>query len=829
MLRHRIEYQRPLKLRPVGACHLIPTELQASYWLPSAQRFRIYKKVNQLTVGRIGETMRRLSTQECERLNEFLVRPTNNAAKRSFDQIRDRLGLSPDMKFNVEGQKCNFLIGDQTAALIKNHWGSQWSLLSLAEQDVIISRLLEIQDPKAVLTWLIEAYGFDEQSAQKISDINFPDKFGEYSQKAITLLLPHLEAGLTYKEAVERAGLGLKTSEGDEPEHFQTLPYYGKVLKNHVAFVKSAAQKRPDTLSLEQKYGKVANPTIHIILNEIGKLINDLISHHGHAPEQIIMRLARDLPPSARGKREEEARRKRNQIQSEARRVILAQHGAQDNYTNHLKLRLFDEMLSENKMCIYSGQIITLRQLFSDEIQIDHILPFSRTLENGFGNKILCSRESLEEKGNHTPYEAFGGGSDWEHILQRASVLPRKKQMHFGPDAMVNSSGVKRDFMRSQFNEIRYVAQLVKRYVEVIYTDLNASESKNRVWVTPGRLVSDLRYFSGLDFISPAYDLGNEKLTDYRQHAVDAAVIGFIDRGLLERAMNKSNRLKKRRYPDLMKIMAEPLKSRSEPIKDKLKTVIVSHKPDHGYQGAMHNETAYGITGRRDERDQMLLVTRKPLSAFATVKQLEGIRDQALKSKFIKAVQGLSGQAFQEALQKCGEEMSPPVRRVRVLTTMKDRSFVTIGHDGNPAAKAYKGDGNYCYDVWAAEKNGKAVWTGEVITTFQAYQCARIDKDWWRKPLGRNGQRLIARLRTYDMLEISHNEKRIIVRVCQITPGKLIMAKHFESNVDARTRAGYKGDNPLKYIFKSPSTLQKTKPCLITVSPAGYVKRKALL
>ena len=44
----------------------------------------------------------------------------------------------------------------------------------------------------------------------------------------------------------------------------------------------------------EVRYGRIANPTVHIALNQLRRLINAIVARHGH-PAEIIVELARDL------------------------------------------------------------------------------------------------------------------------------------------------------------------------------------------------------------------------------------------------------------------------------------------------------------------------------------------------------------------------------------------------------------------------------------------------------------------------------------------------------------------------------------------------------
>ena len=108
-------------------------------------------------------------------------------------------------------------------------------------------------------------------------------------------------------------------------------------------------------------------------------------------------------------------------------------------------------------------------------------------------------------------------------------------------------------------------------------------------------------------------------------------------------------------------------------------------------------------------------------------KDLEKIRDHDIKLKLLKETQGLSGAAFKAALIMSAKAMKPPVYRIRVEENLK---VIPFKDKQGREYKAYKGDGNYCYDIWLDVK-GK--WTGEVISTFEAYQLSRKDKNWWEK------------------------------------------------------------------------------------------------
>ena len=66
-------------------------------------------------------------------------------------------------------------------------------------------------------------------------------------------------------------------------------------------------------------------------------------------------------------------------------------------------------------------------------IEIDHALPFSRTWDDSFNNKVLVLGSENQNKGNQTPYEYFNGkdnSREWRNlkrVLKPAVFLAVKK------------------------------------------------------------------------------------------------------------------------------------------------------------------------------------------------------------------------------------------------------------------------------------------------------------------------------------------------------------------------------------------------------------------
>ena len=84
-------------------------------------------------------------------------------------------------------------------------------------------------------------------------------------------------------------------------------------------------------------------------------------------------------------------------------------------------------------------------------------------------------------------------------------------------------------------------------------------------------------------------------------------------------------------------------------VREKIRGIVVSHRAEHGWQGRMHKDTAYGPVEARN--GVHTIVTRKPLSGL-TAKDFPNIRDRKLAEALEAhvAAEALADRAFADAL-----------------------------------------------------------------------------------------------------------------------------------------------------------------------------------
>ncbi|MFZ2300700.1 MAG: type II CRISPR RNA-guided endonuclease Cas9 [Gallionella sp.] len=762
-------HQRPLKPVKPGRCTFMPYEERAPLALPSTQRFRMYQEVNNLRILRNGLKEEPLTLKQ----RDDLIAALEENSKCSFTKIKKLLGVGGTVKFNFEDPKREELKGNTTSAILsKNeHFGSAWFKFDEAKQDAIVLQLVKEENEAKLVRWLQDETGIDEKRAEAIANAGLPEGYGSLCTKALARILPELRRDvMTYDKAVQAAGFDHHShiNPSATGEILLELPYYGEPLQRHVGFGSNDPKD-----SDEKRYGKIANPTVHIGLNQVRLVVNALIKHYGH-PSEVIVEVARDLKQSKDQRDEEHKRQTENQKRNKRLRediaCVLNISEERVKRADIEKMILWEELSFDpaDRRCPYSGVQISVTMLLSDEVEIEHILPFSQTLDDSLNNKTVALRQANRVKGNRTPWDAFGAqstaGFDYAGILARAEQMPRGKRYRFAEDGYQRWLKDDAGFLPRALNDTRHMSKVAFEYMKLICPNTR---------VIPGRMTAMLRAKFGLNDVLGLN--GEKNRNDHRHHAVDACVIAVTDQGLLQRFAKASASAREQHLNRLVENMPLPWESYREHVQRAIDAIWVSHKPDHSHEGAMHNDTAYGLRGD---------------GKVSVHKMVEGKRERIYES--LKVIE---------------------------ITNAKANGRHGLLDNGEPRPyKGYKGDSNYCIEI---VRNEKGKWEGEVISTFDAYQLVRehgVER--LRHPaLSVSGKPLVMRLIRDDFIRLEDEDGIRTLRVCKIREGQIALADVVQANVDARTRT-----KEIAYILKAASSLQKAKARRVSISPIGELR-----
>ncbi|WP_407048078.1 type II CRISPR RNA-guided endonuclease Cas9 [Methyloraptor flagellatus] len=836
-------FQRPLKEPKIGKCTLIPTEERLPKAHPLFQRRRLLEEVNALEIVVPGAPARKL--QKAER--DLLVAKLQDKQKVSFETLRKLLRLDPAARFNKESTNRKDLIGDEIRAQFsdKKRFGNRWVHLTPTAQWRIIEQLRDEEDIGKLLGWLEAECGLTSDQAKAVASARLPEGYGRFGPTATEMLIEQLAADvIVYSEAVARAGLGhhsdYRTGEiFTDPKGRPALPYYGVALERHI-MPGTAEPTDPEEL----RVGRITNPTVHIGLNQLRRVVNALIRRFG-VPKEIVVELARELKLSEDRKSEIAAENARNRRAAEQRSQKLRDELRQpDTGANRALLKLWEELGPDNvldRRCVYSGRQISATMLFDGSVEVDHILPFALTLDDGNDNRILALREANRLKRRRTPHEArldfeatFGPDASWDQIAARAAKLPRGKRWRFEPDALAHFDA-QGGFEARQLIDTQYLARLAAEYLRTLYPD--KGEGSGHVWVSPGRLTELIRRKLGLNELLPDHNFGAgadqpKNRLDHRHHALDAFVIGITDRGLLNRIARDSAR---DGYEGRERVIVpDPWPGFRDELRKAVNAIVVSHRPDHGTAakaglkkgrdqtaGRLHNDTAYGLTGEIDARGNTIVVHRIPLTGLDPShlgdSPARGVRDPVLRAALRRFTQNAGPKDFEAALRRFSELGPLDYRGIRRVRVVEPLSVIPVKDDAGRAYKGYKGDSNYRYDVWELP-NGD--WRADVVSMFDAHQQDRVSPIRAGCPTARK----VLSLRQNDVIAVEQDGNRRLMRVVKFRQnGQITLADPQEAGDLKRRDETPNEQDPFKYTARAASALKQMKARQVRIDELGRV------
>ena len=256
-LREIIFYQRPLKPVEPGWCQFEfkCREKRAAKALPIFQEFRIFQEVNNLRVQISSEPERSLSEEE----RKGILQRLRSGLDFNFDKpntgLKSWQTIPSGANFNLARGGRKKIQGDTTTRLLKRKglWGNGWLSLPLDERNKIVKTLINTEEPEIIEQAAIEKWGLSKSQAKAIANTFLPAGYGNFSEKAIRKILPHLKNGRLYSDAVIDAGYS-HHSDFRSSAALDLLPYYGEVLERDA--VGADPTKDPQKDGEEARYGR---------------------------------------------------------------------------------------------------------------------------------------------------------------------------------------------------------------------------------------------------------------------------------------------------------------------------------------------------------------------------------------------------------------------------------------------------------------------------------------------------------------------------------------------------------------------------------------------
>ena len=670
-------HQRPLRSQKhlVGNCSFEPSKTKCPISAIPFEQFRVWQWVN--TVEYNGK---KISQDEKEKIVAFLY--ANE--KPEFKKIRKVIGKeSTEFKFNYKDD--DKIVGTHTISNLSNkkYFGAKWFEFTEKEQEDIWHVLYFFDSKSNLKEYAIKNWNFTEEQAESISKFNVKDGYASLSRKAISNILPFLKLGFTYDVAVVLGGIkNVFGSDWEKLSDEKRNFFYDNVYeivrsKNKGGFIEiikdilrndynisdnqlrklyhhsatidatELLEKLPVGKDADKDIQAIRNPIVITALFELRKLVNELIDEHGKIDE-IKVEMARDLKISKSQRNKIRKEQKRLERENDRVKARLLEERQRITHDNILLYKLWEEC---KHTCPYTGKPISVTQLFSGEVQIEHIHPWSRSLNDSFSNKTLCYADENRKKGNKTPFEFYGSDeANWSAIKERALKLFSDTKEY--PNAYQKFKRFVQqkfddDFSTRQLNDTRYISKEAKNYLSKIC---------NKVTVSPGQATSNLRHKWGLNQI---LNDDNEKTReDHRHHAIDALVMACTKVSYVQE-LSKWNRYNRGYH---VKDFPMPWLSFWKDAEKAVNQILVSHKKVSNditvrthttekngkkhtnlgvaARGQLHKETVYG---KRTFNGEEAFHVRKPIESLETAKQIAKVVDESIRLLILKRVNELGG------------------------------------------------------------------------------------------------------------------------------------------------------------------------------------------
>jgi CRISPR-associated endonuclease Csn1 len=719
--RHLLEnyvifYQRKLKSQKklIGTCTLEPTSKRSPLSAPIAQEFRLLDKLHSIRLTGGDRKWSALTRSELQ----TAFHAFNIKEKWTIKQLLTLLKLK-DYRSNYT-DKDEFK-GNRTAhALISVFGEDVWKGFEDAKKYHIWQIFHNATDNDKLMTYGKTKWELTDEQAEKMKKVSLEKDYAHLSQKAMYKLVPEMKQGLDYAQACVKVGYHHSKSEETENKPLLESPQ------------------------------NVRNPIVQQALYEIRKVVNAVIEKFGK-PNIIRVELARELKMPKKQRlnikdRNDDRQKAHAWIKAELMREIPAKFDHKEENISRdaiIKYKLWRECKKE---CPYTGKSIAIAQLFNGEFEVEHILPYSRTLNNSIQNKTICERAFNLKKLNNTPFELLQKGviskQMYEDILKRANHFNQKKYDRFIQEELDDH------FITRQLNDTAYIAKEAHKW---LCTILDSSQ----IQISNGQATAALRHYWGLNSIlssnkkdlettpenneSPKLHLKNRD--DHRHHAVDAVVVACTTPAMLRQLSTYKVTGKDWKDNDF----TPPWDTFRRDVRDAVKEILIAYRIRKRVRGGLHDESVYGAILDKDKNQQTdakgfpIYAIRKLLSSFKTKAQINKIADPVIRKLVIERIQEMGGDINDEKFKlpvgcwaeplympcKTGKKIQ--IKKVRTHDVSKTyvvvRQFKDVQPENTrPHKHAYvePGSNHHIVIYETTNKKGNIIRSGEVVSLFDA-------------------------------------------------------------------------------------------------------------
>ncbi|SHK47835.1 CRISPR-associated endonuclease Csn1 [Selenomonas ruminantium] len=557
---------------------------KASY---SFMRFSLLQKLNHMKIKENGGR-RGLTAEERQCLEKLAWKsPSLNYARlRKELELRDTelfndLFYGQDIESTEKKASFNYTVAyhEIRKALDKVEKG-YIQRLSSDELD-IIGYAFSVFKHEENLQAYMKSHGIAEEVIRiLLANLRPFRKFGHISVKACRKLMPYLEQGMVYYDACIAAGYKLSGEDGERR----------KYLSGYMEEVRD-----------------IPNPVVRRSISQTIKVLNAIIKRYG-SPVEIHVELAREMARNFQERKQIQKQIDDNSKSNERIKQELIENGLlQPNGLDIVKWKLYKE---QQGVCAYSQKPFDIGRLLHEGkyAEVDHILPYSRSFDDSYVNKVLVLTDENQHKGNRTPMEYME--NDDKRLMTfttwvESTIRDFRKRRNL---LRKNYSSEEQDWKERHLNDTKYISRFVYNLLrEHLIFNSFMTGRKRHVLAVNGAITAYVRKRLGISKIRENGDL---------HHAVDAAVIACVTQGMVNKVQEYSKagemwgHAKAEQFPEPWHGFRRELEARvgvkpaeklramcvSNYTDDELQTVkpiFVSRMPQHKVRATAHEDTIH--------------------------------------------------------------------------------------------------------------------------------------------------------------------------------------------------------------------------------------------
>lgn len=656
-------FQRPLQDSDdlVGFCPFEPTERRAARRAPSFERFRLLSRLAALRLTE-GRDERALTPEQIAAVGGVFGLQKSI----SFKTLRKVLALadatafagvsSDDEKNDFVGRASNAAEG--TAAfrqVIQDGTGDiAWlTLLSTPENLDAAAAVITFREDIDSIREGLTGIGLDPA--------------------VLTALMAAVEDGRPFKAFKGAAHISALAARNILP-HFAAHPLYSDAC---------AAAGYDHARPPETDVDAITNPVARKAVREALKQVKAVVMEYG-LPGAIHVELARDVGKSKEERDEiksgiEKRNKALDRLKGEFVNVVGRESSSREDL---LRFELWQE---QGSRCLYSDRDIPPHMIVAADntVQVDHILPWSRSGDDSFINKTLCFAKANQDKRGATPFEWMGGdAARWETfracVESNKSMKGRKKRNYLLKDAAVLTE----KFRPRNLNDTKYATRLTLDLLARMYPESDRftgvprkpeeEKKRRRLFARPGGLTDRLRRAWGLQGLKK--DDNSKRIADDRHHALDALIVAVTSEGALQQLTKAAQLEEERGSSRFIAGFPHPWPGFRDEAHAMLREVFVSRAERRRARGEAHAQTVRRVT---DKGGGPVVYERKTVDALSAA-DLDRFKDPDRNAATIASLREWIG----AGKPKDRRPLSPkgdPISKVRLATTKKVDVLVRDG------------------------------------------------------------------------------------------------------------------------------------------------------